>query len=137
MPQNSKEVPVKQRILNETALLLIKKGDHSLSIRNITTAAKANVAAVNYHFGSRDGLISRLLAETLDPVLAARQEFLDSIKRDDFQQQKILSGYIKSLGEAAEKSELSAADFLRLIGHCNILLSLHGFRSNSPTRRGD
>ena len=42
----------KERILEATERLLAEHGFESVSLRDITTAAEVNVAAVNYYFGS-------------------------------------------------------------------------------------
>ncbi len=46
----------KGRLLNEAEVLFATKGYDAVSIREITTAAKCNLAAVNYHFGSKQNL---------------------------------------------------------------------------------
>jgi AcrR family transcriptional regulator len=46
----------KERILNEAEALFAMKGFHAVSVREITTAASCNLAAVNYHFGNKDSL---------------------------------------------------------------------------------
>ena len=45
----------KGKLLDAVEILVAKNGLDSVSIRDITGAAGANVAAVNYHFGSREG----------------------------------------------------------------------------------
>ena len=41
-------------------------------MRTITAAAQANLAAVNYHFGSKDGLIREVLQRLVGPINAER-----------------------------------------------------------------
>ena len=56
----------KGRILEATERLLAEHGFESVSLRDITTAAEVNVAAVNYHFGSKEKLfeaVSQVVAE--------------------------------------------------------------------------
>ena len=48
-------------------------------IRDITTEASVNLAAVNYHFGSKEGLVSAVLARRADPINQRRSETLDRL----------------------------------------------------------
>ena len=43
----------KQRILGAAEDLFARRGFAGASLRQVTAAAKVNLAAVNYHFGSR------------------------------------------------------------------------------------
>ena len=46
----------KKRILKKAEELFAQKGYHAVSVREITKAAKCNMAAVNYHFNSKKNL---------------------------------------------------------------------------------
>ena len=72
-PASTKLSPqdTKSRILDAAEELFISGGFDSLSMRQITSAAGVNLAAVNYHFGSKDALIQSVLARKLDPLLPA------------------------------------------------------------------
>ncbi len=45
----------RDRILEAAERVFADKGLDGSSVRDITTAANANLAAVNYHFGSKQG----------------------------------------------------------------------------------
>ena len=47
----------RDRILDAAERLFVEHGFEGTSMRMITGAANANLAAVNYHFGSKDALI--------------------------------------------------------------------------------
>ncbi len=49
------------RILDAAEELFAEAGIAGTSVRDITEKAKVNVAAVNYHFGSKDNLVHRVL----------------------------------------------------------------------------
>lgn len=53
---NEKNGHTKDRILDEAEGLFARKGYHAVSVREITQAAGCNLAAVNYHFGSKQSL---------------------------------------------------------------------------------
>jgi len=68
-------------ILEATQELLLAKGEAKTTLRAITERAKANVAAVNYHFGSRDQLIRQAYLSALNEVTlsqGARLQALDT-----------------------------------------------------------
>ncbi len=56
MNQANKADPTKERLLDEAEILFAGKGYHAVSVREITTAANCNLAAVNYHFGNKQNL---------------------------------------------------------------------------------
>lgn len=73
----------KDRILDAAEQLFSEQGVRSVSLRTITAAAEANLAAVNYHFGSKEGLIKAVLARRIEPVNDERLRLLDALEADD------------------------------------------------------
>jgi AcrR family transcriptional regulator len=64
----------RDRILDAARHLFAEHGYDGTSIRDITVAAEANVAAVGYHFGSKEGLYGDVLQALVGP-LARRVEW--------------------------------------------------------------
>jgi AcrR family transcriptional regulator len=61
--------PTRERLLREAERLFAREGLYRVTIREITEAAgQRNVSAVNYHFGSREGIIDVILARHGDPI---------------------------------------------------------------------
>jgi AcrR family transcriptional regulator len=59
----------------EAALdLLSEHGDEGVSLRELTDAADANVAAVSYHFGSLQALLDGAIEDALERYLDAQQK---------------------------------------------------------------
>ena len=56
MPELEKADHTKERILDNAEVLFAQKGYQAVSVREITSAAHCNVAAVNYHFGNKENL---------------------------------------------------------------------------------
>jgi AcrR family transcriptional regulator len=65
------------RLLHAAARLFAERGDARVTERDIGKKARANVAAVNYHFGGKDGLyraVMRHAMETMQATTAAASE---------------------------------------------------------------
>ena len=71
----------RERILHTAARLFSEGGFDNISLRDITTDADVNIAAVNYHFGSKVGLLNVVFEHYATPVNAARMELLDECDR--------------------------------------------------------
>lgn len=69
----------KQRILDAAEQLFAHQGYHGTSLRAITTAADVNLAAVNYHFGGKEGLLEAVFLRRLEPLNATRLEQLEAV----------------------------------------------------------
>jgi len=67
------------RLLDAAERLFAADGIAKTSLRAITQAAHANIAAVNYHFGSREGLIGEVFARRIAPINRERLELLDEV----------------------------------------------------------
>jgi len=64
----------------EAALdLLSERGDEGVSLRELTDAADANVAAVSYHFGSLQALLDGAIEDALARYLEAQQEAVSAL----------------------------------------------------------
>jgi AcrR family transcriptional regulator len=68
----------KSRILDTAEKLFGFNGFEATSLRDITTEADVNLAAVNYHFQSKDSLIDAVIARRIEPVNCKRLEMLDA-----------------------------------------------------------
>jgi AcrR family transcriptional regulator len=67
----------KSRILDAAETLFIECGYEAMSLRQITSRAEVNLAAVNYHFGSKESLIHSMLSRRLDQLNDERLKLLD------------------------------------------------------------
>lgn len=108
----------KRSLLDATERLVVEKGFDLVSVRDITGAIKANVAAVNYHFGSREALMNVVMSHVMDVVDAARIEALEDVARLESRGpvEKIVSAYVNSVLIAAGRAEMDLAFFLKLAG---------------------
>ncbi|HBO0857084.1 transcriptional regulator PsrA [Pseudomonas aeruginosa] len=66
-----------ERILDAAEQLFAEKGFAETSLRLITSKAGVNLAAVNYHFGSKKALIQAVFSRFLGPFCASLEKELD------------------------------------------------------------
>ena len=86
----------KQRILGAAEDLFARHGFAGASLRQVTTAANVNLAAVNYHFGSKDNLIEEVFRRRLDELNARRMAALRrATARPGTQLEDVLAAFIK------------------------------------------
>ncbi|MAX32383.1 MAG: TetR family transcriptional regulator [Halomonadaceae bacterium] len=107
------------RILDTAEVLFAERGFAETSLRTITSKAKVNLAAVNYHFGSKKSLIQAVFARYLDPFTERFHAALDALEQD-YQGQTIplevlLETMARSVLEVpAERNSLKV--FMKLLG---------------------
>ena len=70
----------RQAVMAAAAQAFAEQGFEAASLRLITRDAGANLAAVNYHFGSKDGLIAAVIGEMVAPINAERLRRLDALE---------------------------------------------------------
>ena len=70
-------ISTKDRILDTAERLFAASGFESTSLRTITATAEVNLAAVHYHFQSKDALIQAVIARRVTPINEKRNELLD------------------------------------------------------------
>jgi AcrR family transcriptional regulator len=72
---------MRERLLRATLEVLTERSLEAITLREITAAAGANIAAVNYYFGSREQLLAEALSEAFRPINRARLEALDACEK--------------------------------------------------------
>src|SRR3954463_8147464 len=70
----------KTRILDVAEELFGEQGLDRVSVRDITEAAKVNIASVSYHFGGKEELIAAVFERRISPVNEARLEALNKVE---------------------------------------------------------
>jgi len=72
----------KTRILDAAERLFAERGYASTSLRTITTAAGVNLAAIHYHFGSKDVLLENVITRRSDVVNQRRLDMLEQFRQE-------------------------------------------------------
>jgi AcrR family transcriptional regulator len=70
---SERDAETRERLLNAAARLFAARGFRDVTVREICRAARANVAAVNYHFGDKLGLYREVLAKAIDTMQATTE----------------------------------------------------------------
>ena len=113
-------VATKARILDAAETLFMEHGFEATSLRLITAAAGVNLAAVNYHFGSKEELFQAVLTRRLDPMNQTRVALLERYERAaapaPLPCERILAALFIPALELARDPARGGANFLRLLG---------------------
>src|SRR5689334_6672408 len=72
----------KASILDTAERLFAERGYASTSLRTITSAAGVNLAAIHYHFRSKEALLEAVVSRRADAVNSRRLEILDQLRKD-------------------------------------------------------
>src|ERR1044072_6932471 len=80
--QESIKSAPRNRIREVAIRLFAERGLHAVSVRDITREARANVGAISYYFGSKEGLICEIFEMLLGPVQRQRIALLDQLEAE-------------------------------------------------------
>ncbi len=105
------------RLLNAAESLFAERGYDGTSIRDITAKADCNLAAVNYHFHSKDNLYTEVFRRRLQLIRNTRLESIESSMNEDVVRpdlKKLLRSFAKTfIGTTLENS--TWRNFMRLM----------------------
>lgn len=92
----------RDRILDAAERLFAEQGFAGTSHRQITAAAGVNLAAVNYHFGSKEKLFLAAVLRRLEPVNRRRLEMLAEVeaKSDPPRLEEVARAFVAPVVEA-------------------------------------
>ena len=110
----------KSRILDAAERLFLEHGFEATSLRQLTAAAGVNLAAVNYHFGSKEELFQAVLTRRLDPMNQERIDLLTKLEREaggkPLSCEKVLFAMLIPALRLARDERRGGKNFLRLLG---------------------
>ncbi|WP_407354605.1 TetR/AcrR family transcriptional regulator [Luteimonas sp. R10] len=76
MAMPATQFSTKERILGAAEELFAQQGFSGTSLRQVTTRADVNIAAVNYHFGSKENLVNEVFRRRMDDMSTQRLSML-------------------------------------------------------------
>lgn len=108
----------KDRILAAAEELFARTGVARTSLRAITALARVNLAAVNYHFGSKDGLVEEVYRRRLEPLNRARLANLERLERRARKPslENVLEAFMSPVAQLARDPAQGGPTVMRLLG---------------------
>jgi AcrR family transcriptional regulator len=98
----------KEKILDTAERLIGEQGYAATSLRHIIAQAGVNLAAIHYHFGSKEGLLDAVLARKVTPVNDARIARLDRIEAEagsgPVEVERVLEAFFIPTAEVASRN---------------------------------
>lgn len=114
------DVPTKEKILDVAEELFAERGFSATSLRAITSAAGVNLAAVNYHFGSKEELFHAVFARRIEPINRERMELLEACEQEagggPAALEAILAAFLAPALRLCRDTSPGGRQFLRLMG---------------------
>ncbi len=108
------------KILDSAEALFAEKGFSETSLRSITKQADVNLAAVNYHFGSKKALIQAVFVRYLSPFYKMIGNSLDHYESkhpdDVLSVEEILGYFARGIAGVSGGDRRRLAIFMRLLG---------------------
>jgi AcrR family transcriptional regulator len=105
------------RILDAAEALFMQHGFEGTSMRQLTSRAGVNLAAVNYHFGSKDALIQAVFRRRLDPMNTARIAELAKLEASgSLSPETIIRAFVGPSLRLVEDAKGGGRNFTRLLG---------------------
>lgn len=74
-----KSEDIRKRLLDTAEALFAERGFYGVSVRDITEAAGARNASINYHFETKEKLFMEVMDRRIEPLASARLQRLNNI----------------------------------------------------------
>ncbi len=119
----------KEQILNVAEQLFAERGFAGTSLRSVVREADVNLSAVNYHFGSKEGLLRAVIARTAQPIVEGELKKLKQYqaKYENLTVEQILEAFLTPAFEVIlnhDRPEKTAAQnkisCARFMGRCRL-----------------
>lgn len=115
----------KDKILDAAERLFAEHGLGETSLRQITAKAGVNLAAVNYHFQSKDALIQAVYSRRIGPLNQKRLAMLNACELENpngpLPLIPVLRAFVAPLFELSRELGDSGRDFKRLMGRMYVV----------------
>src|SRR5262245_64738187 len=73
-----RDLETRERLIEASARLFAERGFSKVTVREICQRANANVAAVNYHFGGKDGLYQEIVSSAIRTMQSTTDEIREA-----------------------------------------------------------
>ena len=86
----------KERILDAAETLFAQYGFGGTSLRQVTSQADVNIAAVNYHFGSKENLVNEVFRRRMDDMTSLRlSQLKTALEKHPGELQPVLAAFVE------------------------------------------
>lgn len=93
---NTTHFSTKDRILGAAEELFAQHGFAGTSLRQVTSRADVNIAAVNYHFGSKENLVNEVFRRRMDDMTNLRLSQLKAaLEKHPGELQPVLAAFVE------------------------------------------
>ena len=107
----------KKQNFRRSRKLFAIQGFNGTSLREITSRAEVNLAAVNYHFGSKKELIKSVMSRYMNELSPRLESSLVNIcEQENLTLLEVFSAFIEPLLSLNEFKENGTSNFLQLLG---------------------
>jgi AcrR family transcriptional regulator len=110
----------RERILDAAELMFMQYGYDGTSMRQFTSDADVNLAAANYHFGSKEALMEAVLRRRLGIINQERLRLLDEAEAKaagkPLKPSVVIDCFFGTLFRVAADQKAGGETFLRLLG---------------------
>jgi AcrR family transcriptional regulator len=112
------------RLLDAAEEFFMEHGFEATTLRQITAAARVNLASANYHFGGKEALFQAVLTRRLDPMNVERVRLLDELERNagnrPLSVEQILWAMFVPAMQLSRDRVRGGKNFLRLLGRAYV-----------------
>src|SRR5882724_4007233 len=105
----------KERILDSAERLFADRGVEATSLRAIIADARVNLAAIHYHYHSKEELLDAVLMRRIEPVNRERLEMLEAYGENP-SLEAVLEAFIAPAVRVGADAKLGGKPFVRLMG---------------------
>jgi AcrR family transcriptional regulator len=113
-------IETRDRILDAAERLFAERGYAATSLRSIMAEAGVNVAAIHYHFHSKESLLEAILLRRLDPAnrerLSALEDYEASVVDGRLEVDRILEAFLYPTFRMAADPASGGYTFIALLG---------------------
>jgi AcrR family transcriptional regulator len=110
----------KQIILDTAERLIAEKGIDAVSLRSITSEASVNLAAIHYHFGSKEALVEKVFERRVTPLNTRRLQMLTAAEEragdDQLEVEEVLRALIAPAMRLYQQEGCEGRRFMQMCG---------------------
>lgn len=114
----------KVQLLDAAERAIAERGYAGTTLRNIASEADANLAAVHYHFGSKEELFRAVVARIARPVVERQLELLSALQPQAGAEapavEAILDAFVRPVLEFVTGDERTSVTRAQFMGRCRV-----------------